>query len=115
MKNRNYKIDKARKILSLSRHATAEDVKKRYRELAKLWHPDRNATEEAHRKMQEINKSYALLMKEEFGVLDPWEEANRWWWRRFGNDPIWGNYFPEDEEDSEKPEEQKELIEKDSK
>jgi hypothetical protein len=57
--------------------------------------------------MQEINKSYDLLMKEEFGILDPWEEVNRWWWRRFGNDPICGNYYPE--EDSVKPQEKKEI------
>lgn len=103
MNNRNYKIDNARKILGIAKHATAEDAKKKYRELAKIWHPDINSDEEAHIKMQDINKAYALLMKEEFGILDPWEEAERYWWRRFGNDPIWGSYLPEDEEHSEKP------------
>jgi hypothetical protein len=40
-------------------------------------------------------------MKEEFGILDPWDEYGRWWWRQYGNDPIWGSYFPEDENNSE--------------
>lgn len=46
--------------------------------------------------MQAINEAYAFLMKEEFGILDPWDDYNRWWWRQYGNDPIWGNYYPED-------------------
>jgi len=94
--NRNFEIDSARQLLGISHQGTIEEAKKKYRELAKTWHPDINKTEEAHIKMQAINKSYALSMKEEFGILDPWEEVNRWWWRRFGNDPIWGNYFPEE-------------------
>jgi DnaJ-class molecular chaperone len=101
MKNRNYKVDNARILLGISKDAKAEDAKKKYRELAKIWHPDISSNEEAHIKMQDINKAYALLMKEEFGILDPWDEYDRWWWRQYGNDPIWGNYFPEDENNSE--------------
>jgi len=37
-----------------------------------------------------------FLMKEEFGVLDPWDEYDRWWWRQFGDDHIWGRHFPEE-------------------
>lgn len=103
MTNRNYKIDNARKLLGISKQATADDARIKYRELAKIWHPDINSTEEAHKKMQDINKAYALLMKEEFGILDFWEEAERWWWRQFGNDPVWGGYCPEDEENAERP------------
>ena len=95
--NRNRKIDQARKILGMKAKDGAEDAKKLYREMAKIWHPDVNQSEEAHAKMQEINEAFALLMKEEFGVLDFWEDYNRWWWRQYGNDPIWGNYYPEEE------------------
>jgi len=35
-------------------------------------------------------------MKEEFGILDPWDDYNRWWWRQYDNDPIWGNCYPEE-------------------
>lgn len=100
--NRNRKIDQARKILGMKAKDGAEDAKKLYREMAKTWHPDVNQSEEAHAKMQEINEAFALLMKEEFGVLDFWEDYNRWWWRQYGNDPIWGNYYPEEEPENPK-------------
>ena len=109
MENRNLKVDKARKILGIARQATGEDAKTRYRELAKKWHPDINADQEAHIKMQDINEAYAFLMKEEFGILDPWSEFDRWWWRQYGNDPIWGKYFSDDEEHAKKPLEQNQL------
>ena len=96
IRNRNYKIGRARKLLGLGRDATAEEARKNYRELAKRWHPDVNPGEEAHARMQELNEAYAFLMKEEFGVLDPWDEYDRWWWRQFGNDHIWGRHFPEE-------------------
>jgi len=112
MKNINCKIDEARKLLGIAENATADEARKRYRELAKIWHPDVNSTEEAHEKMQDINEAYALLMEKEFGVLDFWEEANRWWWRRFGNDPIWGSYFPENEENAARPAGERKLIRK---
>ncbi len=94
--NRNSKIDAARSLLDISRQDGPEEAKKQYREMAKIWHPDINKTEEAHARMQEINEAFALLMKEEFGILDWWEDYNRWWWRQYGNDPIWGNYYPEE-------------------
>jgi len=103
IKNRNYKVDHARKLLGISGQATAEDARKKYRELAKRFHPDVNPGEEAHVRMQELNEAYALLMKEEFGILDPWEEYDRWWWRQYGNDPIWGSYFPEEGAQGEPP------------
>jgi hypothetical protein len=100
--NRNYEVDSARRLLGISKQGTAEDAKKKYRDLAKIWHPDINKSEKAHVKMQAINRAYALLMKEEFGILDPWEDYNRWWWRQYGNDPIWGNYYPEENFESQK-------------
>lgn len=109
MKNRNFKVDSARKLLGISRDATAADAKKRYRELAKIWHPDVSPKEEANHKMQEINKAYAFLMKEEFGILDPWDEYDRWWWRQYGNDFIWGSSPPGEEEKPEKPRRDRKL------
>lgn len=111
IKNRNVKVDRARKALGIPGHATADDARKSYRELAKRWHPDVNPREEAHARMQALNEAYAFLMKEEFGVLDPWDEYDRWWWRQFGNDPIWGTHFPEDEEQVEKRRRRRSLLE----
>jgi hypothetical protein len=106
--SRNREVDDARKLLGIPKNSTAEDVKKKYRDMAKTWHPDINKSEEAHAKMQEINKAFVLLMKEEFGILDWWEDYNRWWWRQYGNDPIWGNYYPE--ESSKTTEKKKKVI-----
>jgi len=94
--NRNYEVDSARRLLGMTKKGTAEDAKKKHRKLAKIWHPDVNKSKEAHDKMQALNRAYAFLMKEEFGILDPWDDYNRWWWRQYDNDPIWGNCYPEE-------------------
>lgn len=51
------------KMLGLPRTATREDVKVKYRELAKLHHPDSGTHADA-RKMEEVNQAYNLLIKE---------------------------------------------------
>lgn len=111
IKNRNYKVDQARKLLGIGGNATADDARTSCREMAKQWHPDVNPGEDAHARMQALNEAYALLMKEEFGVLDPWEEYDRWWWRRqFGNDPIWGSRFPEEQAQGAPPRRQNNRL-----
>ena len=91
------KIEKARKILDISKSATGEEVKKAYKVLAKKWHPDANKTKEAQAKMQEINHAFEIIMKEKFGLIDPWEDYANWWYMQFSNDPIWGNYVSEED------------------
>lgn len=50
-------------ILGISETATSDDIKKAYRNLALVWHPDKNQTnaEEAHAKFQSILKAYETL------------------------------------------------------
>lgn len=49
-------------ILGIAPDASAEAIKRAYRRLAFQCHPDRNQkSEEAHRKMEEINEAYAVL------------------------------------------------------
>lgn len=84
-------LNNARKILGISKDANPDDVKKRYKYLAKKWHPDINKSKESNKMMQDINNSYELVMEEEFGVIDPWDDYNKWWWKQYGNDPCWGN------------------------
>ncbi|AEA33458.1 molecular chaperone DnaJ [Hippea maritima] len=49
-------------ILGLSRDASQEEIKKRFRELAIKYHPDRNPdSEEAEEKFKEINEAYSVL------------------------------------------------------
>ncbi|KAG5498740.1 hypothetical protein JKF63_03028 [Porcisia hertigi] len=50
------------KILGLARSATKAEVKMKYRELARIYHPDAEAGDSA--KMEEVNHAYKLLLKE---------------------------------------------------
>jgi molecular chaperone DnaJ len=50
-------------ILSVTRSADADEIKKAYRRLAKQWHPDMNPDnrEEAEEKFKELSEAYAVL------------------------------------------------------
>lgn len=48
-------------VLGISSNATQEEIKQAYREKVRLWHPDRNKSEEAHERIIEINKAYEVL------------------------------------------------------
>src|SRR6478609_9014881 len=49
------------KILDVSRSASQDDIKKVYRKLAFLYHPDRNSDASAVLKMKEINEAFDVL------------------------------------------------------
>jgi hypothetical protein len=52
------------KILGVSRNASAEDIKKAYRKLARKLHPDLNPKDkEAHKKFQELNEANEVLRR----------------------------------------------------
>ena len=48
-------------ILELSNNATEEEIKKSYRRLSLLYHPDRNPSPDANSKIREINTAYETL------------------------------------------------------
>ena len=53
-------------ILGISKSATAADIKKAYRKLARKYHPDLNPNDsEAHKKFQQINEANEVLSNEE--------------------------------------------------
>ena len=59
-------------VLGLSKNATADDVKKAYRNLALKYHPDRVAADkkkEAEEKFKEVSEAYEVL-------IDPQKKAN---------------------------------------
>ena len=58
-------VSEAYKILELGITATIEQVKKRFRELALKWHPDRNKTNktEAEQMFVKINKAYETIIE----------------------------------------------------
>lgn len=50
------------KTLGVDKSATADDIKKAYRKLARKWHPDLNPNDDAaHKKFQEINEANEVL------------------------------------------------------
>src|SRR5690349_16031154 len=50
------------KILGLDKNASADDIKKAYRKLARQYHPDLNPNDkEAHKKFQQINEANEVL------------------------------------------------------
>ena len=96
-------IEKAREVLGLGDSATLAEIKRSYRQLSKIHHPD---TSDGHTDMQseqmyQITAAYELLMrycseyrfplrrqgagKEELDIYDPED----WWQARFGQDPMW--------------------------
>lgn len=51
-------------VLSVSRDASQEDIKRSYRTLSLKWHPDRNPSPESQSKFQEIGAAYEILSDE---------------------------------------------------
>lgn len=59
-------IDESRKILELGETATLREIKRAYREMAKIYHPDKckkREKKECEGRMKEINRAYKLLME----------------------------------------------------
>ena len=53
------------KILGIPRSASPDEIKKKYRELAKKLHPDKSKGEKTDETMAEINKAYEILSQKE--------------------------------------------------
>ena len=49
------------KTLGVARDASADDIKKAYRRLARDYHPDRNKAADAERRFKEINEANEVL------------------------------------------------------
>ena len=77
-----------------------EEIKKRYRELCRKWHPDTSdePKEICEEKLSRINESYRIVMqylrtyRYSFDDKDmkKFSNTDEWWFDRFGDDPLWG-------------------------
>lgn len=52
-------------ILGVGKDASEEEIRKAYRKLALEYHPDRNTSEDATKKMSEVNEAYQILSNAE--------------------------------------------------
>jgi molecular chaperone DnaJ len=76
-------------VLGVSRKASTMEIKKAYRKLANIYHPDRNESNEAKDKFQVIQKAYEVIsdpnkrkeyIKSSYSVItDPRSVANSFW------------------------------------
>ncbi|MGH7523606.1 MAG: DnaJ C-terminal domain-containing protein, partial [Gemmatimonadales bacterium] len=70
-------------VLEVSRDATDDDIKKSYRRLAMIYHPDRNPSPDAEERFKEISEAYQVL-------CDPEKRTH---YDRFGTLPGAGSGF----------------------
>lgn len=95
------RLKAARKLLSLPESVAMAEIRTRYREAVKEWHPDRNPEGDravCEEKTARIHEAYQELMGycEEYRISFAEEDVARylsgeeWWRHRFGQDPLWG-------------------------
>lgn len=95
-------VREAAEVLGIADRASLNEIRQRYHELLKEWHPDvsRNGTAESHERTVRLNEAYRLLeyycRNYEFSFrLDEVRQqlefsSADYWMERFGDDPIWG-------------------------
>ena len=99
----NYKeLKEAKEILRLGESGTLEDVKRKYRELVKKYHPDKCPDQnkiKCSEMFQKINKAYNTIIEYcknyKFPFNDnefrKYSDDDEWWMKHFGDDQHWSN------------------------
>lgn len=64
------------KVLEVPDNSSLQEIKDKYRKLAKKYHPDRNPEGAAKSKMQSINEAYSILSESKARALYDVERAN---------------------------------------
>lgn len=73
-------LDRCRRILGVSRDASAEEIRQSWRDLVKVWHPDRFGDDprlaaKASEKLKEINAAWETLAAETIAEVAGHEAA----------------------------------------
>lgn len=76
-------------ILGISHSASKSEVKKAYRKLALIYHPDRNTSADAHQKFLEINAAYTSIMKDDYDYTWYLEQLQRQYKRQSDADILY--------------------------
>ncbi|MCX7727255.1 MAG: J domain-containing protein [Chitinispirillaceae bacterium] len=81
MEEKQRRFDKFYHILGVSPNATYQEIDKAYKEMVKVWHPDRfkEGTDlyvKAHQQMKAINEAYEVIVKRGFSQIND-EAKNR--------------------------------------
>ncbi|MBA7519803.1 hypothetical protein ES705_11890 [subsurface metagenome] len=103
MKNDLNELKKALRLLNIPEQASLLEIKKIYRDLIFQWHPDRckEKKEICHEKTRKIIGSYKLVIAYCDSYRFSFDDADlekslgntnevKFWYDRFGDDPIWG-------------------------
>jgi DnaJ-class molecular chaperone len=93
-------IINAKNLLNLPERASMAEIKSRFRELISHWHPDKcnESPEKCHEMTKKIIDAYNTIIiycdqyKYSFAeedIMNSFSDKD-WWFKQFGNDPIWG-------------------------
>ncbi|HEX7380719.1 MAG TPA: DnaJ C-terminal domain-containing protein [Nevskiaceae bacterium] len=80
------------KILGVSRTASADEIKRAYRKLARQYHPDRNKSKGAEEKFKEVNEAHEVLSDAEKRKAYDALGANWKSGQRFSPPPGWQGF-----------------------
>jgi curved DNA-binding protein len=81
------------KVLGVERDATADQIKKAYRKLARQYHPDVSSQPDAAHRMSQINEAYAALSDVERRAAYDALGKGRQQGERFSPSPDWEDGF----------------------
>ena len=88
------KVDAARRTLELPERASIRQIREKYHELSRVWHPDLNREDpdKAHQVQQRLNEANEVLMEycSDFVYsfrredVEAYPTGEDFWWKHFG-------------------------------